>query len=207
VSKTRRAHTTGPATPARAKPSVAESVKQSRPRPTPAEPITAFRPKPRPAEQVTPSGSTATAAEPLEPPGWWPLGELALRAAATLVATWAGLLLAIFGVFLTPLRIGGVPVPASLVLAVGGNAVLIWLTWLATRHRLLAMIPGFGWIVVALIASSSTREGDVPLAGNSWVALAFLVLGAMTVAVAGYRLMLRGPQRRPDVPGPRTRDR
>jgi hypothetical protein len=119
--------------------------------------------------------------------------ELVVRVAATVVATWAGLLLAVLGVFLTPYRVGGALVPVSWVIAVGGNAALIWFGWAMTRHRLLAMLPGAGWIAVALIASSATGEGDIPLAGNSWVALVFLIIGSMTVAVAGYRLILRGP--------------
>jgi hypothetical protein len=90
-----------------------------------------------------------------------------------------------------------VRVPVSVVLAVGGNIALIWLGWRLTRHRFLALVPGLIWAAVALVSANETREGDLALASNNWVALVFLLSGSVTVGFAAYRLILTRPRNEP----------
>ena len=91
------------------------------------------------------------------------------------------LLLAVWGAFLVPFRIGGVPVPVSCVLALVGNALLG-----RAGGRLLgragAAGPGVVWLAVVLVLSMQRREGDLVLP-MTLSGLLFLVVGTLTSAV------------------------
>lgn len=93
------------------------------------------------------------------------------------------LLLAVWGAFLVPLRLGGVPVPACLVVAAVGNVALG-----VAGGRLLgtagAVAPGVVWVVVALMLGSKRGEGDLVVPGTG-MGTAFLAVGALAAAV-GY---------------------
>jgi hypothetical protein len=117
--------------------------------------------------------------------------EPALRIGGTVVAVWAAALLGVVGAFETPARVGGVLVPVSVLLAVVGNAGLIRFAYVTTRHRGLAVLPGVTWIVLAFVATSGTREGDIVLTSTNWVGPVYLLAGAATVAVSAYRLLPR----------------
>ena len=114
-----------------------------------------------------------------------------IRVAGVAVAVWGALLLSVYGVFLTPLRVGTVLVPVALVIAVGGNALLIRFAYRVSGHRLVALLPGLIWIVVTFASSARTTEGDLLLYQSNWVAVLYLFAGSAAVAVAGYRLMTR----------------
>ena len=92
------------------------------------------------------------------------------------------LLLAVWGAFLVPLRIGTVPVPVSWVIAVVGNGLLGWV-----GGRLLGRVgaagPGIVWLAVALTFGSQRAEGDLIVPGTV-TGLVFLVAGAIASAVA-----------------------
>jgi hypothetical protein len=92
------------------------------------------------------------------------------------------LLLAVWGAFLVPLRVGGVPVPVSWVIAVVGNGLLGWVGG-RLLGRLGAAGPGVVWLFVALAFGSQRAEGDLVVPGTS-VGLVFLVAGAIASAVA-----------------------
>lgn len=92
------------------------------------------------------------------------------------------LLLAVWGAFLVPLRIGTVPVPVSWVIAVVGNGLLGWAGG-RLLGRLGAAGPGVVWLTVALTAGSQRAEGDLVVPGTV-VGLVFLVSGAIASAVA-----------------------
>jgi len=121
--------------------------------------------------------------------------EVLLRVAGSVVACWAAVVLALFGAFMTPFRIGSVLAPISLVLAIGGNAGIIWFAYRVTRHKLLALLPGLVWTVLTLIGSGKTSEGDLILYQSNWVATVYLYAGCATVGVAGYRLIVPKPPR------------
>ena len=104
-----------------------------------------------------------------------------VRASYALVLLLA-LLLAVWGAFLVPLRIGTVPVPVSWVIAVVGNGLLGWVGG-RLLGRLGAAGPGIVWLVVALTFGTQRAEGDLVVPGTT-TGLVFLVSGAVASAVA-----------------------
>jgi hypothetical protein len=98
---------------------------------------------------------------------------------AVVVATW----LALVEVFWLPLRVGGVPVPVSVLAAVVGNVLLVSVALRLSGSKVVAALPAVSWLVVAVGATVRRPEGDLVLgagAGN----LAFLLLGLLAAAVA-----------------------
>lgn len=108
-------------------------------------------------------------------------------------------LLAVWGAFLVPLRVLGVPVPLGLVLALatvplgvaGGRAL---------GSRLGAVAPGVLWLLVAITLAGRRPEGDLVVTGGA-LGLLFLLLGTLGAAVAAG---IWRPDRRaaPPPPGP-----
>ncbi|MGY1604967.1 hypothetical protein [Geodermatophilus sp. SYSU D00815] len=113
---------------------------------------------------------------------------------ALVVATW----LALVEVFWLPLRVGGVLLPVSVVVAVAGNLLVV-----ATAHRLsgsrvVAVLPALAWLAVALAAAQRRPEGDLLLPGGGAlgvVNLVFLLVGVVAAAFAVGRV-LAAPRRR-----------
>jgi hypothetical protein len=155
-----------------------------------------------PGESVSPAAETSPPAA-ASTRRWHALGDRVLRIVGGVVAVWASIVLAILGVFLTPLYAGGFRLPISLLLAVVGNAGLIWFTWRATGQRLFALVPGVIWLLVVGLFGVGRREGDLGLVQQNWVAMLYLLAGALTVGVAGFRLIL--PAAPGTVPAPRRR--
>ena len=103
-------------------------------------------------------------------------------AASYALVLWLALLLALWGAFLVPLKVGTVPVPLSVVVALVGNGALGW--WGGRLlGRLGAAGPGLVWLAVALALGTQRREGDLVVPG-SVMGLLFLLVGAVTSAVA-----------------------
>ena len=78
------------------------------------------------------------------------LDRIGWAVVAVLVGGW----LALVEVFWLPLRIGGVLVPLSIVVAVVGNLLLPSMLLRASGSRLVAVLPAAVWVVVALTAMS-----------------------------------------------------
>lgn len=116
------------------------------------------------------------------------------RVGAGLLVVVAALELAVLQCFLLPLRIGGVPVPASIVLAVGGNIALTHLAYRLTRSRIAALLPMLTWLVVVVAFSVPRPEGDVIITGSGW-SIAFLGLGVSAAAYAVGRVLATAAQR------------
>ena len=125
--------------------------------------------------------SDEPAAAPLDAAAPAPLTGPALVAAYLLVLLLA-VLLALWGAFLVPLRLGTVPLPVSWVVAAVGNGALGW-----AGGRLLgragAAGPGIVWVVIALTLGSRRAEGDLVVPG-SVPGLVFLLVGAVASAAA-----------------------
>jgi len=98
-------------------------------------------------------------------------------------------LLAVWGAFLVPFRVGGTIVPVSLVVAAVGNVVVG-----RAASRLAgspgALVTGGLWIAVTLVLSSRRAEGDVVVPGTP-VGTAFLLAGALASAGAYGAAVLR----------------
>jgi hypothetical protein len=128
-----------------------------------------------------------------------------IRGAGAAVAVWGAVVLALYGVFMTPVRVGDVLVPVALVLAIAGNALLMRFARTVTGSRLFALVPGAIWIVITFVAAGRTTEGDLVLFQSNWVATAYLFVGSATVTVMGYRIVSRPPPP-PPVEDPRDHD-
>jgi hypothetical protein len=70
-----------------------------------------------------------------------------------------GVVLAVWGAFLVPLRLGGVEGFAD-VIAFGGNLAAGLLAAWALRDVPASAMPGIGWLVAALVAGSYVRPSD-----------------------------------------------
>ncbi len=121
----------------------------------------------------------------------------ALGAVVCVVACWVGAITATAEAFLTPLYLFGVRFPLAAILAVVFNPLLVWGTHRLTGWRVGALLPGAAWVAAALVWSGSRREGDVVLAGNNWVAMAYLLGGTVALAVGAYLVVVRPLARRP----------
>jgi hypothetical protein len=113
---------------------------------------------------------------------------------AALVAGW----LALVEVFWLPLRIGGVLVPLSVAVAVAGNLLLTAAAHRLSGSRVVAVLPAFVWLAVAVTAMIRTTEGDLVLTGGGATGtsnLLFLLFG-VTAAAFGVGRALAGPRRR-----------
>jgi len=114
---------------------------------------------------------------------------------ALVVAAW----LALAEVFWLPLRVGGVLVPVSIVVAVVGNLLLPTAALRLSGSRLVAVLAVVPWLVVAVAAMVRRPEGDLVMSGSEAlgvVNLTFLMLGVLAAAFSVGRV-LGGPRRPP----------
>jgi hypothetical protein len=114
---------------------------------------------------------------------------------ALVVAVW----LAVVEVFWLPLRVAGVLLPLSVVVAVVANLLMPRLALRLSASRLVAALTGVAWLVVVVAAMIRRPEGDLLITGGGTtgvVNLAFLLLGVLAAAFAVGRA-LGGPARRP----------
>lgn len=98
-----------------------------------------------------------------------------------LAAVLAGGLLGLVGAFLVPLRVGGVPVPASPAVALVGNTV-VGLVAARLAGRAGSASAGLGWLAVVGTLSMPGPGGDLVVPATA-TAYAFLVAGALASAV------------------------
>lgn len=103
------------------------------------------------------------------------------RAAAFALVLVLSLLTALWGAFLVPLRVGGVPVPVAVVLAAVAN-VALGRAGGRLYGRVGAALPGVLWFVVVAALQIRRPEGDLVVPG-SLPGLLFLLLGSISAAV------------------------
>jgi hypothetical protein len=151
--------------------------------------------------------SSTTTAELQQASRFAPMADKALRVAGGVIAVLAAVLTAVLELLLTALRIGGELVGISVVVAVAGNLVLGWFAYTTVGRKWAIALPATAWLVVMLIASGRTAEGDLLLVGpsggkvidgNSWVGITMIFAGA----IAAFRLMLMPPPPLPPTPPP-----
>ncbi|WP_299953937.1 hypothetical protein [uncultured Modestobacter sp.] len=121
---------------------------------------------------------------------------------AVLVSAW----LALVEVFWLPWRLGGVPIPVSLLAAVFGNVLLVGAAHRLSGSRLVAVLPAVVWLGIALAATMQRPEGDLLLPGGDAVTelvnLGFLLVGVVAAAFAVGRALGGAPPARPPVSRP-----
>ena len=125
-----------------------------------------------------PTGAAAAGPGKREPVG---PGPPALRAFGAVLVAVAALGLAVVESFLVPLRIGTVPLPVSVLLAVAGNIALPRLAGRWTGSVLAAAVPPVLWLVVVVVLSLPRAEGDLIVPGTV-TGLVFLLAGSVAGA-------------------------
>jgi len=118
-----------------------------------------------------------------------------LGAAGLLIAILATMVTAVAELYLTPLRLGGVPIGVAVVFAAVANWGLAWFAVTTTGRRWALAPPWALWTIIMLFAAGvRTREGDYLLSGNDWIALVMILVGSLSFAVFAYRLILTRPK-------------
>jgi hypothetical protein len=117
--------------------------------------------------------------------------DRAVRAAGVVVALLATVVTAVAELYLTPLRVGGVPIGVAIVVAAVANWALAWFAVTTTARRWALGPPWILWTLIMLFAAGvRTDEGDYLLSGNDWVALVMILVGSLSFAVCAYRAIL-----------------
>lgn len=118
--------------------------------------------------------------------------ERTVKIAGVVVSVLATVFSALLELFLTPLRLGGVPVGAAIVLAVVANLAICWFV-MTTVGRRWALAPPWGlWTLIMFFAAGTrTTEGDYLVGGDDWVALVMILAGSLAFAVFTYKMILR----------------
>ena len=104
------------------------------------------------------------------------------------VALW----MALVEVFWLPLRVGGVLLPVSVVVAVVANLLMPRLALRLSGSRLVAALTGVAWLVVVVAGMIRRPEGDLLITGGGAtgvVNLAFLLCGVLAAAFAVGRVV------------------
>jgi hypothetical protein len=147
----------------------------------------------------------ATARAPAAPPDREPAPDhrsdpVVLRVLAGALVAVAAAGLAVVECFLVPLRIGSVPLPIVVPLAMAGNILLARLAGRQTGSVAGAALPPVLWLAAVIVLSWPRAEGDVIVEG-SLTGLVFLFAGAVAGAYGVASEITR--RSRPAPPGRR----
>jgi hypothetical protein len=151
-----------------------------------------------------PTQDGATARAPVSVPAVAPVpapDPLALRLVAGLLIAVAAVALAVLECFLVPLRIGSVPVPVTVLLAMAGNILLARLAGRLTGSVAGAAVPPALWLLVVIVLALPRPEGDLIVQGTL-TGLVFLFAGAVAGAYGvAAEVTRRVKPRRTDLTG------
>ena len=121
-----------------------------------------------------------------------PVVDLAIRVAGVVVALLATVVTAVAELYLSPLHLGGVPIPVAVLFAAVANWAIAWFAVHTVRRRWALGPPWALWTALMFLASGMrTREGDYLLGGDDWVALVMILVGSLAFAIYAYRMILR----------------
>jgi len=142
--------------------------------------VRATDPRPDPAAPARPAAPApaAAAAPARRDHGTDPL---AVRVAAGVLISAFAVGLAVVEAFLVPLRVGTVPLPICVLLAVAGNVVLTKLAVRQTGSIVCGVLQPVLWLVVIVVLSVPRAEGDLIVPGSA-TGLVFLFVGAVAGA-------------------------
>jgi hypothetical protein len=118
--------------------------------------------------------------------------DLIIRVAGWVLSIVAVILSGLLELFFTPLRVGGVLIGVSILLALVANPAIAWFAVTTTRKRRSVAPPWIVWTAMMLFATGyRTPEGDYLVSGDDWVALVMILVGSLAFAVYSYRMILR----------------
>lgn len=147
----------------------------------------------------TPSASNSAAGDPPSGVADRQRYDTVVRWGNLVVWTAVALLVTGLGIVLIPLHAsGGFLIPVAPVVALAANFLLPKQLLAGTGWRGTRFVPAAIWIVLALVGSAPTSDGDLLISGNSHssgVGLAYLGFGALG-AVLGI-IFASSPMRRP----------
>jgi hypothetical protein len=106
---------------------------------------------------------------------------LAVRVAAGVLVAAVAVGLALVEAFLVPLRVGTVPLPICVLLAVAGNVALTKLAVRQTGSVVVGVLQPVLWLLVVVVLSLPRAEGDLIVPGSA-TGLVFLFAGAVAGA-------------------------
>lgn len=138
------------------------------------------------AQSDSPAAETLVPAPPRRVPG---VLDMALRVAGGAVSAALAALTAVFEIFYAPLRVGGVLIGASVLVAAVVNYWLLRYTVSATGSGPAGLLPPAVWFALMLVASDRTTEGDTLMSTDNWVALVTIFVGSLSFAISGHRLL------------------
>ena len=105
----------------------------------------------------------------------------AVRVVAGVLVALLAVELAVVEAFLVPLRVGTVPLPVCVPLAMAGNIVLAKLAARQTGSIAWGVAPPVLWLLVVIVLSLPRAEGDLVVPGSA-TGLVFLFAGAVAGA-------------------------
>lgn len=129
------------------------------------------------------------ASRPTVPPDADRAASEFIGVAGGFVAVVAAAVTALAEIMLAPLRVGGVLIGASVLVAVAVNLMLVWFTHYVTGSRWALLLPALAWFAVMLTAAGRTTEGDFLLVTN-WVGAAMVIAGSVAFGLGAYRLIV-----------------
>lgn len=128
-------------------------------------------------------------------------GELMLRVVGTVLVVLAAMELTLIECYLVPLRVGSVPLPVSVPLAVVGNVLAARLAARAGGIPALAAVPAVLWLATVLVLAVPRAEGDLVVPGTL-TGLVFLFAGSVAGAFGVATALTRSRRPAPDRPAP-----
>ena len=136
--------------------------------------------------------SVSSAADELPPTPPSRALELTVRSAGLLISVLAVVVTALLELFLSPLRLGGVPIGVAVPAAVVGNLAISWFAVTTVGRRWALGPPWAVWTLIMFAATGlRSPEGDYLISGDNWVALVMILVGSLTFAVYMYKMILK----------------
>ncbi|MFL6129312.1 MAG: hypothetical protein ACJ73E_09630 [Mycobacteriales bacterium] len=117
---------------------------------------------------------------------------LVVRIGSGVLVGVAAVALAVLECFLVPLRVGTLPLPLSVPMAVVGNVVAARLAGRLTGRPVLGLLPPVLWMAVVLLLAAPRAEGDLIVPGTV-TGLVFLFAGAVAGAYGAASTVIRRP--------------
>lgn len=138
-----------------------------------------------------PDAASAPVAAPVPPGRLREVLDTVLRVFGGVVAVALAMVTAVIEIFYAPLRVGGVLIGASVLVAVVANYWLLRYTVAVTGSGWAGLLPPAAWFALMLAAANRRQEGDLLFAAGNWVALVTIFLGSLAFAVAGYKMLIQ----------------
>lgn len=135
------------------------------------------------------------------------IGDRFVTALGIAALVGSGILSALLEMFLIPLYAGSTLVPITVVFALGGNVLLLWLARELAPGSGWRLAPFAGWLLTIVVFALFTRpEGDVIVPGGGggleWTGYGVVLGGALAGTIAAVLFSPAPRQRRPDADQP-----